>query len=222
MTDTAAVRGTIANDRFEQRVVRFAPGRSAEETVGDKHDVLYVVSGRGTLLIDGRAHELEPETAAYLAPGDSYSVENPGPEDLVVVAVSAPAELEPQATPDRRTVRYADQPALPASPNREFRYLVNEDIGCPEITQFVGVIPPGKAGMHSHTYDEVVYVLEGEGVLHMHGETTPLRPGTCIHLPPLEEHCLENTRGEPMRVLGVFHPSGDPASRHREEAVGNN
>jgi hypothetical protein len=26
-------------------------------------------------------------------------------------------------------------------------------------------------------------------------------------------HCLENSGAENMRVLGVFHPSGDPASR---------
>jgi mannose-6-phosphate isomerase-like protein (cupin superfamily) len=67
--------------------------------------------------------------------------------------------------------------------------------------------------MHSHTYDEVIYVVYGEGVLHLEGRETPIAPGTCIHLPPLEEHCLENTGDGTMRVLGVFHPSGDPASR---------
>ena len=114
------------------------------------------------------------------------------------------------------TVRYADQPVLPASPNREFRYLVNQDVGCPDVTQFVGTIPPGRAGMHSHVYDEVVYVIEGEGVLHIGGDETPIGRGTCIHLPPLVEHCLENTGANPMRVLGVFHPQGDPASRAHE------
>jgi mannose-6-phosphate isomerase-like protein (cupin superfamily) len=79
------------------------------------------------------------------------------------------------------------------------------------------VIPPGRAGFHSHTYDEIVYVVEGEGILHLHGGDTPIRRGSCIHLPPLEEHCLENTGSEPMRVLGVFHPSGDPASRASED-----
>jgi mannose-6-phosphate isomerase-like protein (cupin superfamily) len=106
---------------------------------------------------------------------------------------------------------------LPASPNREFRYLVNQDMGCLDVTQFVGVIPPGRAGMHSHVYDEVVYVLEGEGFLHLDGdESTPIGPGSCIHLPPFREHSLENVGATPMRVLGVFHPSGDPASRATE------
>ena len=60
---------------------------------------------------------------------------------------------------------------------------------------------------------ETNYVVEGEGVLHLGGEETALRAGSCVHLPPRVEHCLENSGIEPMRVLGVFHPSGDPASR---------
>jgi mannose-6-phosphate isomerase-like protein (cupin superfamily) len=110
-------------------------------------------------------------------------------------------------------VRYADQPPIPAPPNREFRYLVDRETGCREVTQFIGLIPPGRVPMHDHSYDEVVYVVSGEGVLHLGGRDTPLGPGSCIHLPPRVEHCLENTGGEPLRVLGVFHPAGDPASR---------
>ena len=115
--------------------------------------------------------------------------------------------------PRRVTVRYDDQPVLPASPNREFRYLVNQDAGCLDITQFVGIIPPGRAPEHSHTYDEVVYILDGTGVYHIAGEDFALAQGTCLHLPPYVRHCIENTGSKDMKVLGVFHPSGDPASR---------
>ena len=111
----------------------------------------------------------------------------------------------------RITVRYSDQPSLGATAEREFRYLVNQDAGCLEMTQFVGIIPPSRAPEHHHTYDEVIYVLEGEGVYHVGGEDIPMTAGTCIHLPPRVRHCLENTGSEPMRVLGVFHPSGDPS-----------
>ena len=103
--------------------------------------------------------------------------------------------------------------ALPASPNREFRFLVDHSVGCRDVTQFVGVIPPGRAPLHSHTYDEIVYVIEGDGILHMNDGESPLGPGSCVHPPPLHEHSLENTGAQPMRVLGVFHPAGDPASR---------
>jgi mannose-6-phosphate isomerase-like protein (cupin superfamily) len=223
--DTAETRVVIdascGCERLEQRVIRFAPGRSAERVLNGRQEVLYVTSGTGTIDVNGERHELEPETGVYLAAGDRYSVENPGPGDVEIVSVTAPEDHDPPA--DRAvTVRYADRPPLPASPNREFRYLVNQDLGCRDVTQFVGIIPPGRAGMHSHTYDEVVYVVEGEGVLHMEGASTPIAAGSCIHLPPLEEHCLENVGSTPMRVLGVFHPSGDPASRAKEGQTEDN
>jgi mannose-6-phosphate isomerase-like protein (cupin superfamily) len=221
--DTAEVRVAIdascGCERLEQRVIRFAPGRSQVRDAGERQEVLYVAAGKGGLDVGGRRHVLEPGTGVFVVPGDRYTVENPGPGDLLVVSVTAPCEdAEPLSNGRQVTVRYADRPALPASPNREFRYLVNQDLGCRDITQFVGLIPPGKAGMHSHTYDEVVYVLEGAGVLHLGGRKTPISAGSCIHLPPLEEHCLENTGAGTMRVLGVFHPSGDPASRATEAA----
>ena len=215
--DTAETRVTIdasvGCERLEQRVLRFGPGISQTREVRGAQEVLYVAAGLGTLHLGDASHPLEPDTGVYVTDGETWAVENAGPDDLVLVSVRAPAANG--SAPERRkvTVRYADQPPLPASPNREFRYLVNQDAGCLDVTQFVGVIPPGRAPLHSHTYDEVVYVVEGEGVLHLGGADTPLAPGSCIHLPPLVMHCLENVGATPMRVLGVFHPSGDPASR---------
>jgi mannose-6-phosphate isomerase-like protein (cupin superfamily) len=219
--DTASVRVAIdascGCERLEQKVIRFEPGRSYERTVEDRQELLYIASGTGTLYVNDEPHALEPDMGVYLTPGDRYSVENGGPEELLAISVTAPQEAG--ANGDHGiTVRYADRPVLPASPNREFRYLVNQDMGCPDVTQFVGIIPPGRGGMHSHVYDEVVYVIEGEGVLHIGGEQTPIAGGSCIHLPPLVEHCLENTGANEMRVLGVFYPQGDPASRASEQA----
>jgi mannose-6-phosphate isomerase-like protein (cupin superfamily) len=217
--DTRRVRLTIGPlqgcERLEQRVVRFGPGRSRRQELGELQAVLYVVSGTGRLRVGGRVEELEPLAGAYVAAGESYVVENSGADDLLVVLVTAPGEHSVPPL-DVRTVRWDERASLPASPNREFRYLVNEDVGCHDITQFVGEIPPGRAPLHSHTYDEVVYVIAGEGLLHLDGNSTPISAGSCIHLPPLNEHCLENTGPGSMRVLGVFHPAGSPASRASE------
>jgi mannose-6-phosphate isomerase-like protein (cupin superfamily) len=218
--DTATVRVTIdsrsGSERLEQRVLRFAPGRSRPRALDDAEQVLYVASGTGTLLIDGRSHDLERDTGAYVAAGERFEVENPGPDELVAVAVSTPQEDTSAPRPERRTVRAGDRPTLPAGGDREFRYLADEQVGSHDVTQFLGVIAPGRAPDHSHVYDEVIYVIDGEGVLHLDGRQTPIAAGSCIHLPPLAEHCLENTGDGPMRVLGVFHPAGDPASRAYE------
>jgi mannose-6-phosphate isomerase-like protein (cupin superfamily) len=215
--DTAEVRVTFdgANgcELLEQRVVHFAPGRSTARNVGDRQEVLYVVSGRGELELEGERHGLEPDTGAFVAPGETYAIDNPGPQPLHVVSVVAPVDREAASGSRRVTVRFADQPELPASSERTFKYLVNQDAGCFDVTQFIGIVQPSKAPFHSHTYDEVGYIVEGEGLAHIEGESIPLRAGSCFHLSPGQEHCIENSGTTPMRILGVFHPSGDPASR---------
>ena len=218
--DTASIRVTFdaANgcERLEQRVIRFAAGRSRDRTLEGRQEVLFVLAGRGELELDGERHQLEPDTGVFIAPGETYAVENPGPGELLVVSVLAPEDRGEAAGERKVTVRFEDQPELPASSERTFRYLVNEDAGCFDVTQFVGTVQPSKAPMHSHPYDEVGYIVEGEGIAHVGGRSTPIRPGWCFHLPPEEIHCIENSGTTVMRILGVFHPSGDPASRAYE------
>jgi mannose-6-phosphate isomerase-like protein (cupin superfamily) len=216
--DTASVRVTFdssnGSDRLEQRVIRFAPGRSREQTLDGRQEVLFVVSGHGELELDGARHTLAPDTGAFVAAGERYAVENPGPGELLVVSVRAAADGT-EADKRKVTVRFDDQPELRASSERTFRYLVNEDAGCLDVTQFVGLVQPSKAPIHSHSYDEVGYIVEGEGIAHVGGSSTPLRAGSCFHLPPDESHSIENSGTTVMRILGVFHPSGSPASRNK-------
>jgi mannose-6-phosphate isomerase-like protein (cupin superfamily) len=175
-----------------------------------------VVAGRATLHANGQIDDLEPESGAYLRPGDHFVIDNPGPDELVTVLVTTWPPEGMLAAPDPRVVRYGQRPSLPAGKDREFRYLVHRDTGSPDVTQFIGTIPPGRAPNHSHVYDEVIYVLEGRGSVHVEGRSFPIEAGSCLHLPPLLEHALENEGDKPMRVLGIFHPSGDPASRAYE------
>jgi len=210
-----AIDASLGSELLELHVACYDPGRSQPRTLDGVQEVMYAAAGRGTLIVDGKPHELEPGTAAYLISGESYEVDNPGPETLLLVSAVAPQESDPHLN-GRRTVRYDDQPVLTASGDREFRYLVTDEVGCTELTQFYGIIAPGRAAEHSHVYDEVIYVLEGEGMLHIDGAHEPVSQGTCIHLPPLREHSLENSGNSPMRIVAVFHPAGDPASRAYE------
>jgi mannose-6-phosphate isomerase-like protein (cupin superfamily) len=210
------VGASTGSARLEQRVVRFAVGRSYPQQLDGVQGILYVVSGHGRLEVEDEQHELEAEAGAYLRGGETFVIDNPGPDELLTVLVLAPALNGAPPSPDPRVVRYRDRPSLPAGKDREFRYLVHRDTGCPDVTQFIGSIPPGRAPEHSHVYDEVLFVLEGRGKVHVEGRELPIGPGTCMHLPPLLEHALENESESPMRVLGVFHPSGDPASRAYE------
>jgi mannose-6-phosphate isomerase-like protein (cupin superfamily) len=218
--DTAAravaIDSSNGSSVLELHLARYGPGRSSPHTLEGVQEIMYAVSGKGSLTVAGESHELEPGTAAYLTAGESYEIDNPGPEVLLIVSATAPQDAEDAQTPTARTVRYADQPTLLASGDREFRYLVTDEVGCKDATQFFGVIAPGRAPDHSHVYDEVIYVLEGEGVFHGGGEDRPVRAGSCIHIPPFFVHSLENSGDTSMRIVATFHPSGDPASRAYE------
>jgi mannose-6-phosphate isomerase-like protein (cupin superfamily) len=213
--DTASTRVTVdasnGSDLLTQRVVSFAVGRSLPRSPADgMQEVVYVVSGRGALHLDG-SHELEPDMGVYFLPGDSYEVENPGPDDLVMVSATTPFRNANVGRGRRLTVRFSDRPQIPVGGPREFRYLVNEDLGCLDVTQFVGLVQPSRAPEHRHEYDEVAFVVEGNGIIHMGELDEPVRAGTCIYFPRGRMHCLENSGPGLMRVMGVFYPSGSPA-----------
>lgn len=217
--DTASEKITIGaaegSGRLEQRVIRFAPGRSAPRRHDDRDETLFVVEGSGSLELDGTEQPLEADTSVFLAARGTAVVENPGPGDLTVVSV-----LSPPGRGDARAlvVRLGDRPEQRADAKRTFRVLLDAESGCPDLTQFVGVVEPFRAPDHSHPYDEVGYLLAGRGFAHLGGEPIPIGPGSCFHLPPGKVHCIENVGPETMRILGVFHPSDSPASRSYDAA----
>lgn len=192
-------------------------------------EVIYVVSGSGTCYVDGYSYTLAPGTAVYLPPGSIYQIENldelgRGVSDLEIVSVCCPEDEEPQVgidpvvrppqdTKPFRTVR-EDEVQATATGDRSFKLLVNQNIGAHRVTQFVGMIPPGRAPMHHHTYEEAIYIIEGEGLLRTEDGYAGFKAGSSIYLPRLVRHCLENTSSTSIRLLGVFHPSGSPAARY--------
>ncbi|MBV9605631.1 MAG: cupin domain-containing protein [Solirubrobacterales bacterium] len=115
-----------------------------------------------------------------------------------------------------RTVvrRLADVVAQDATTERMFRIVADPATGLRGATHFVGYVPPTRAPDHFHTYDEVIYVLEGEGAFHAGGTSRPLSAGSCIELPARTVHCLENTGQGVMRLVAVFTPPGSPAAAY--------
>jgi quercetin dioxygenase-like cupin family protein len=215
---TVSVRRTVGSQTgfaaLDQYLFECAPGRSEPRRADSAETVLFVLEGSGALRAAGARHPLEPESGAYLAPGERYQLENPGPEPLRIVAVRIP-DPDPGAITERASVRrLADQAAESATTDREFRVVADPRTGLRSATHFVGYIPPGRAPEHFHTYDEVIYVIDGQGVLHAEGAHEPLAAGSCIQLPARTVHCLENTGAEVMRVVAVFRPAGSPAAAY--------
>lgn len=203
------------------RILEFAPGPSPELRNRECDEVLYVLEGACTIYIDGSTYEVGSETGVYLRPGQTLRVENPGPDVVRFVSCQCPEEGLTIAPPVDQPVRsevspivkLSDRRALPTA-DRWYRVLVDDEIGSEQVTQFVGSIPPGRAPDHFHEYEEVLFILRGEGRMWAGETNTPIAAGSCIYLPKRQVHCVENTGDGELRLLGVFYPAGSPAVRY--------
>lgn len=198
---------------LEQSVLELTSGGTCRRATGGAEEVLFVLCGHGALGIDDQWHELEPEAGAYVSPGHEYELSARSDEELLLVSVRVPEPVD-GATARAGVRRLADQDAGEATAERSFRVVSDPSTGLRSATQFVGYIPPVRAEDHFHTYDEVIYVLDGEGSFHAAGSSWPLGPGSCVALPARTIHCLENTGKDVMRVLAVFRPAGSPAAAY--------
>lgn len=226
------------------RVMEFAPGLSPAIRNDDGDEILYVLdatqedaddrseisttrgSGWVNVRIDGQSYEVGANTGIYIRPGETFAIDNPGPEVITIVSsqcpdpdrspafVSASALLpDPTAGQPTRIVRLADERAQRTA-DRWYRVLVDDEIGSAQVTQFVGSIPPGRAPDHFHHYEEVLFILKGEGRMWAGETNTPIAEGSCIYLPKGQVHCVENTGESELRLLGVFYPAGSPSVRY--------
>ena len=239
-------RGTGAQ-AISLRIMEFAPGLSPGIRNGDCDEILYVLNSveRGhpvrlsersertaegesvpKILIDGWAYDLGPDTGIYIRPHETFAIDNPGPDSLVLVSSRCPEPntidefVTPLTAPNSGPppspspiVRLADRPAQPTA-DRWYRVMVDEEIGSTKATQFVGSIPPGRAPDHFHQYEEVLFILKGEGRMWAGETNTAIKAGSCIYLPKGQVHCVENTGVDELRLLGVFYPAGSPSVRY--------
>ncbi|MEK6333520.1 MAG: cupin domain-containing protein [Acidobacteriota bacterium] len=225
-------------------VLEFAPGLSPGIRNDDCDEILFVLGRErghavrmsepaertsdaevlGHVFINGHPHDLTPDTGIYIRPGEIFAVDNSGPNSIVMISsqcpdpnrlpefIEAPSAIAAAATP-APLLRLSDRPAQPTA-DRWYRVMVDDRVGSINATQFVGSIPPGRAPDHFHHYEEVLFILKGEGRMWA-GEThTPIAPGSCIYLPKGQVHCVENTGAGELRLLGVFYPAGSPSVRY--------
>ncbi|MEA2386983.1 MAG: hypothetical protein QOJ22_1157 [Thermoleophilaceae bacterium] len=213
--DTVSVRRLFDDaggcEKFAQRILSFGPGRSHQRVEADADEVLYVLDGAATATVAGGEQPLARGTAVFVSKDTPWSIEAERELDILSVLVFAPAPV-PDGT--YAVVDLAEEERQTATAARQFSLGADPAAGCLSVTQFIGFIPPGRAPDHFHLYDEVLYVLEGQGLVHIDGEEAPLAPGSCVHLPAKLVHCLENVGADEMRILGVFRPAGSPAEAY--------
>jgi mannose-6-phosphate isomerase-like protein (cupin superfamily) len=68
---------------FRKRALK--PGSAIGYHEQTEDEIYYVLSGRGTMTIDGGSFEVTPGTAVLTRPGSSHGLKQTGTEDLVIL-----------------------------------------------------------------------------------------------------------------------------------------
>ncbi len=197
---------------------RADPGKSPVTGFGDRHVVLLVTAGRGTVEIGGRDFAVAPNTGVYIRPGELFRLKAKDVMDVFVSTgplAAAPewhdtmSEVFDAAHPER-TVGI-DENKRQSMADRFFQMLVDKSVGSDLVTQFIGEIPLSKAVPHRHLYEESLVVIKGKGFMWTENGKAAVNTGDVIFLPRKQIHSLECTDPGGMFVAGLIYPGDNPS-----------
>ncbi len=221
--DNVSIRKNISDEtgakHLAQYVAQVTNGKSPVLSFSDSEVVIYIAAGNGSVTISGETMATPVETGIYVCAKEAFCLINSGAEELKAIITVCPGDSELQVLdkmPDNynsklknRTVTY-DQSRRDTMADRHLLELVNSDLGCEQVTQFIGEVPKSRAAFHHHLYEEAIYIISGEGVMWTTTKKTKVVPGDLIFLPERQAHSLECSDSSGMRLMGVFYPAGSP------------
>jgi len=78
----------------------------------------------------------------------------------------------------------------------------------------VQMVPGASIPLHYHkSHDELVYIIEGEGMMIINGEEYIVRPFDMLYVPSGVTHSLTAINDENLKVISTFAPAFDGVDR---------
>lgn len=190
-------------------------------TLGDAgaDTFLYVASGSGSLAVGGDSAPVSARGAGLVLAGEEASLSATKQLEAIAVTVGDATDLHAPMGPRELVASLDDADAERATGSRSFQILFGPHNGSTRATLFAGYIPPGKAPWHYHLYDEIVWVPEGPGRLHLAEGDAELGSGAAFRLRPRQVHIVENAGPDEMTIIGVFTPAGSPSAAYLTAGV---
>lgn len=73
--------------------------------------------------------------------------------------------------------------------------------------------PSNEIGMETHKFDQIIFVVEGNGKAILDGKTTMVKSGDMIFIPQGVEHNVTNSNAKkPLKILSVYTSTDIPAN----------
>lgn len=206
----------IADSALALESVRLDEGAELEVHETDLDSLLFSTAGSGALSLAGETAAIEGGSAALVLAGEEATfVAGAGGLELIRATVGSDADRHAPMGPREVVVALDDAISEQATGARSFQILFGPHNGSARATLFAGYLPPGRAAWHYHLYDEIVWIPQGPGSLHLRGSENALGPGSAFRLRPREVHVVESSSPDrEMTVIGVFTPAGSPSAAY--------
>lgn len=89
----------------------------------------------------------------------------------------------------------------------ESKSLVNESTGANDLKLDIITFPPGVRNKpHRHTYDQVLYIIAGEGIVATENEQKTVAPGIAVFIPRGELHWHGATETSSFQHISILRP----------------
>lgn len=93
--------------------------------------------------------------------------------------------------------------------------------GAQTMTTTLGEVLPGhKPGPHSHKYEQLVFILQGECDFYVDGKPYHMSAGCVMAIPPNVEHYIVAKGTEPVLNLDVFCPKRPDVPDEESDRIG--
>jgi quercetin dioxygenase-like cupin family protein len=191
-------------------------GAGMTASIGEPgHDsLLYVVSGAGLLAVGDDSASVRARSAGLVLAGEEAALSASGELEVLIATVGPGTDLHAPMGRRDLTVSLDSTDAEAATGSRSFQILFGPHNASTRATLFAGFIPPGKAPWHYHLYDEIVWVPDGPGRLHLAEGDEALGAGAAFRLRPRQVHIVENEGEAEMTIIGIFTPAGSPSAAY--------
>ena len=149
------------------------PGVTAAIGKPEHDSLLYVGNGAGLFSVGAESAPVHPGSAGLVLAGEEGSLTATEELEAIVATVDADVDLHAPMGPRELVVSLDAADTQQATGGRSFEILFGPHNGSTRATLFAGFVPPGRAPWHYHLYDEIVWVPEGPGRLHLTEGTRP-------------------------------------------------
>ena len=85
--------------------------------------------------------------------------------------------------------------------------LVSESIGAKDLRLDIITFPPGvRNKLHTHSYDQVLYILSGKGIVATLEEERVVEPGMLFFIPACDKHWHGATLDSSFSHISILRP----------------